>query len=59
VLRSPVKWQIEFGQARHRQFDWLPTLHDRLDQSWAQEGEIDKAPDIVPVYAITSSEFLQ
>ena len=59
MLLSPIDRQIEFGQTRHRQFGWLPTLHDRLDELRAQEGEIDEAPDVAPGDALAIGELMQ
>ena len=53
VLLGPVERQIEFGETRRSEFDGLPTLQARLDQLWAQEGEVNQAPDIAPSDAVT------
>src|SRR5262249_33035720 len=59
LLLSPIDRQIEFGQTRHRQFGWLPTLHDRFDKLRAQEGEIDEAPDVAPGDALAVGKLMQ
>ena len=44
VLLGPVERQIDFGQSRGGELDGLPALQDYINELWAQEGEVDKAP---------------
>ena len=44
VLLSPIERQIEFGETRGGELDGLPALQDYINELWAQEGEVDKAP---------------
>src|SRR6266404_8530321 len=59
ALIGPVERQIEFGKARHSEFDRLPALEDRLDQLGAQKGEVDEAPDIATGDAVALGQFPQ
>ena len=59
MLLGPVERQIEFGQSRRGELDGLPALQDHLDQLWAQEGEVNKAPDVAPGDAVALGQLLQ
>src|SRR5277367_3299726 len=59
VLLRPVQRQIEFRQPRRGELDGLPALQDRLDQLWAQEGEVNQAPDISPANAVTLGQLVE
>src|SRR5436190_1765173 len=59
MLLGPVKRQIEFGQTRRGEFDWLPALQDRLDQLRAQEGEVNKTANVAPGNALTLGQLLE
>src|SRR5277367_4467943 len=59
VLLGPVKRQIEFGQTRRRELDGLPALEDGFDQLWAQEGNINEAPNVAPGDAIAVGQILE
>jgi hypothetical protein len=59
VLLGPVKRQIEFGQTRRRELDGLPTLQNRFDQLWAQEGKVNEAPSVAPGDAIALGQILE
>src|SRR6202011_5965867 len=59
VLLGPVQRQIEFGQSRRGELGGLAPLQDRLDQLRAQEGEVDKAPDVAPGDTLTLGQLLE
>src|SRR5947209_5589507 len=59
VLLRPVQRQIEFGQPRRGERDRLPTLQDRLDQLWAQEGEANETANVAPGNAVTLGQLLE
>ena len=59
VLLGPVERQVEFGQSRCGELDGLPALQDHVNELWAQEGEVNKAPDVAPGDAVALGQLLQ
>ena len=59
MLLGPVKRQIEFGQTRRSELDGLPALEDRFDQLWAQERNVNEAPNVAPGDAIAVGQILE
>ena len=59
VLLGPVERQVELGQSRCGEHDGLSALQDHANELWAQEGEVNKAPDVAPGDAVALGQILQ
>ena len=59
ALIGPIERQIEVGKARRSELDGLPAVQDRLDQLGAEEGEVDKPPDIATSDTIALGQFAE